>query len=486
MNIADYIKKDHEVLARTSVEFLDFVSRNPEALERSNFKAVDNYDDGAGKLQMWPTFVNQHTTRRLREAGVELMKLIRSLPRRFFNNDPQKIADYYNIPVETIYYGLAFTNEEHLKHLVGRGDYVFTADGLKCVEYNLVTGLGGWLISTWEKLYMETPIIAKFLDESGKTVTPCMKLMPALWNNLFNAGEKLLAPGIDEFNIAFVFEKPHMEGLKSRHHDPLNNKLFKQHLESRKISKGAQYLCHAGELVTREDGVYYNDIHVPVIVNYSSDALDIPLRSKKLFDDGRLLVFNGVISVVLVDKLNMVLLSENQDNDLFNPAEKELIKELIPWSRRVGDITTTYNGQKVKLLDFIRENREKLVLKPTSELGGTGVFVGPNVSPEAWKNALEQALAGTSPWMVQEYAPPLSLMYQNGDNGYGVHDSVWGLFVFGDEYVDGFLRVMPRTGHDGVVNCKQGATVSKIMEVVEEDQEESADDWNDEMQFDFS
>jgi hypothetical protein len=232
--------------------------------------------------------------------------------------------------------------------------------------------------------------------------------------------------------------------------------------------------------------MYYGDIFIPVLVSFDGFKTEIPIRSMKLFNEGRLIIINGPISRIHIDKLNIVLLSENQDSEIFNPAEQEAIREFVPWSRRVGDYSTNYNGKTVQLVEFIRSNRDKLVLKPTNELGGVGVFVGPKISQEKWEKAMEQALEGTTPWMVQEYAEPLSLVYHIGENECEVHDHVWGLFVFGDRYIDGCLRIMPREGRDGVVNVKQGATVSKIIEVKEPEPQETADDWSDEMQFDFS
>ena len=43
---------------------------------------------------------------------------------------------------------------------------------------------------------------------------------------------------------------------------------------------------------------------------------------------------------------------------------------------------------------------------------------------------------------------------------------VWGLFVFGQRFGGGFLRVLP-TGRAGVVNCALGAKFASYLDVAE-------------------
>lgn len=485
MDISSKIREDHLMLSRASADFLDFVNKNPEALKQESFPSVASYDDGKGKLQMWPTFINQKTKRHLQEAGVDLLEIIKSLPRRVFNNDPVKIAQYYSIPESLALYMLTWTNESHLKFLVGRGDYIFTATGLKCVEYNVATNLGGWWLSVWQSLYLNTPIIQRFIQEYNVKVIECLHLLKALWEHLIKAGKELLVKDIDALNVALVVGKDSrfLTG-NTNDKDPVKNSLFQELLKSYNMN-GSIKACLVTDLEVRERGVYCQETPISIVLTLNKEGFVVPVRMRKLFDERRFIMLNGPVNYILMDKLNMALMSENQNTGIFNPAERELIGEMVPWSRRVANVKTTYQGECLDLLPLIRANRERFVLKPTNEFGGEGVCVGCYVSQERWEKVLENAL-GNKPWLVQEYAEPLSLVYQADEVGYALHDSVWGLFVFGNQYVDGFLRVMPRKGKDGVVNCKQGATVTKIIEVDEEIPGEKPGSWDQDLQFDFS
>jgi uncharacterized circularly permuted ATP-grasp superfamily protein len=53
-----------------------------------------------------------------------------------------------------------------------------------------------------------------------------------------------------------------------------------------------------------------------------------------------------------------------------------------------------------ELLDFVRKNRARLVLKPNDEYGGHGVYLGPELDEHEWDDAIATAVA--SDYVVQE------------------------------------------------------------------------------------
>jgi uncharacterized circularly permuted ATP-grasp superfamily protein len=61
---------------------------------------------------------------------------------------------------------------------------------------------------------------------------------------------------------------------------------------------------------------------------------------------------------------------------------------------------TTYHGASVELVDFVRQNRARLVLKPNDDYGGHGVYFGPQLDEAAWENAITTALSAD--YVVQE------------------------------------------------------------------------------------
>ena len=107
-------------------------------------------------------------------------------------------------------------------------------------------------------------------------------------------------------------------------------------------------------------------------------------------------------------KAFFAVLTDEQNAKLFSHDEHELIRQHIPWTRVVADVSTSHCGDPIELLAFIREHRENLVLKPSDEYGGTGNAEGTTES--AWDASLGKALSavttgGDAGWIVQERIP---------------------------------------------------------------------------------
>jgi uncharacterized circularly permuted ATP-grasp superfamily protein len=157
---------------------------------------------------------------------------------------------------------------------------------------------------------------------------------------------------------------------------------------------------------------------------------------------------------ILHKKASLAVLHDERNVDLFSREELQAIHEHIPWSRVVEERKTTFDGEPVDLLQFIRDNRERLVLKPNDEYGGKGIVLGWEVSDSEWEAAIATALA--EPYIVQQRIPlPLepypSLVNGNLEFGERMVDTA--PFVAYGEYVDGSLT---RLGTAALLNVTAG------------------------------
>jgi hypothetical protein len=103
---------------------------------------------------------------------------------------------------------------------------------------------------------------------------------------------------------------------------------------------------------------------------------------------------------IMHKKASFELLTDEAFARWFTSKERAAIAHSIPWTRRMKDRRTTYRGRNVNLVDFVLENRARLVLKPNDDYGGHGLFLGPRLDEPAWDNAIATALA--SDYVVQE------------------------------------------------------------------------------------
>jgi glutathionylspermidine synthase len=103
---------------------------------------------------------------------------------------------------------------------------------------------------------------------------------------------------------------------------------------------------------------------------------------------------------IIHKKASFELLTNEAHENWFTSRERKAIASTIPWTRRMAHRRTTHNGRRIELVDFVRKNRAKLVLKPNDDYGGHGVFLGPRLRESAWDNAIATALS--SDYVVQE------------------------------------------------------------------------------------
>lgn len=94
------------------------------------------------------------------------------------------------------------------------------------------------------------------------------------------------------------------------------------------------------------------------------------------------------------------LMSDPEHAALFSPEERAAINRHVPWTRLVAPGPTRYLDERVDLLDLLRRERARFVLKPTTDFGGRGVVLGWEVDEASWDEALRVALG--SPFVVQE------------------------------------------------------------------------------------
>jgi uncharacterized circularly permuted ATP-grasp superfamily protein len=102
-------------------------------------------------------------------------------------------------------------------------------------------------------------------------------------------------------------------------------------------------------------------------------------------------------------KAFFAVLTDQRHARLFSTEEREIIREHIPWTALVEDGPVWRGGELVDLLAYVRENRDRLVLKPNDEYGGTGVTLGWETSSSDWDAALARAVKERDRgWVAQE------------------------------------------------------------------------------------
>ncbi|HEY0783842.1 MAG TPA: hypothetical protein VGE98_15390 [Thermoanaerobaculia bacterium] len=452
-------RERHAALSPAQVRFLDFVANNPECLSEASFSKVLIFDDLNPYLtQPWPLFLDSRWFEGVGRVASDLCRLIQQLPQKVFDNDPQRMAEYFGLTVENAKFTAALIAQtDCLASTVGRGDFIGSPAALQCCEFNMAGAVGGWQIGAWQERSLSEPVIRRFLAESrldGSIVVPIDVLFDHLVDDVTSHG--LAANG--ELNTVLVL---------NREMPPAWHDYFDRRYRAVLAAHGGV----AGRLVvgphdaTRavHGGIAVEGLPVQAVIDCVMGRLDNCVQMAQL--NGEVRVFNGLLSLLLSNKLNIALLSELADSDLLSASERETIRTHVPWSRRVAEEFTEHENERVYLPDLLLAARERFVLKLGESLSGAHVHIGRTTPAATWEALVEQALLERT-WLVQEYVPSPSYIFLDQEERAVPHEMVWGIFAVGERFSGGFLRSVPEVlSQGGVVNQSRGARSGAIVSV---------------------
>lgn len=460
IEITGEIKEAEARLSKINLEFLEFVQKNPACLDRSNFKLLELKDE-LFVLQPWPTFVHRENRNHFEAVSLKMWGMARSIPRRVFGNDPEEMSRFYEVPLSTIQFQMGGVDDEHLENLTGRIDFILSPSGLKCMECNFSASLGGWQVPIWESLYLNTPIIARFFKEFG-VKNDNENLISHFFEQMVRSAPGDIMQRDGQWNTVIAWRG--FEDNKSPTQTYFNT-LYKNILKQRGSNlQGRVHMCDYPHLEIADNCLFLKGEKIHHLVELYNGR--VPPEIMEVFKAGNIRLVNGPVSRVLANKLNLALMSNHDSVDVFTAEEKEFIDRYVPWTRKIMPGRTRFEGKTIEILDFIRSNRRRLVLKPGGNYGGKGVCVGIRAAEKEWEESLETAIHEKN-WVVQEYVESSPGLYQSGACGCDIHDMSWGFFMFGPRYAGLWIRVMPRQGSRGVINCHQGASVSVVFNVNE-------------------
>lgn len=132
------------------------------------------------------------------------------------------------------------------------------------------------------------------------------------------------------------------------------------------------------------------------------------------------------------------LLTDETLTAKFPIAERKAIRQHVPWTRLVAPGKTTYGSETIDLIDFILQNRPRLVLKPNDDYSDQHTFFGSEVNDSGWQRALRQATR--FPYVVQERVEPVRAVFPLSN---------WGHLEFREMQVD----VHPHAYLGKVLSC---------------------------------
>lgn len=274
-----------------------------------------------------------------------------------------------------------------------RLDTFLSKDGFAFLEYNGENPAGIGDQASLEQLFQHIPKVRRFLTDTRHYFPqPQIKLLEALDQAYRDFGGIKVQPNIGIVDWAGVSTGAEFE-------------ILKDHFESQgyptKICDPSDLDYFDGSLVS---GDFEIDIFFKrVIIHEFLERFDEKHPVFQAISDGNVCMANSFRSKIPHKKAGFAILTDERYHDLFNAEQLYAIATHIPWTRNVRQGQTTYHGEKIDLIDLIRTERHRFVLKPNDDYGGKGISFGWESSISEWDDAIESALAAH--YVVQERVP---------------------------------------------------------------------------------
>ncbi len=194
-------------------------------------------------------------------------------------------------------------------------------------------------------------------------------------------------------------------------------------------------------------------IYRRVIFDELLERLDEVQDMIKAYREHAVCMVNPLRSRIASDKALLSILTNPEYDHFFTENENKMKREHIPWTRRLADAEDFYGRKKMYLIDFLKDEKETLVLKPSAAFGGRDVTIGRETTDSDWNAVMDKALKGD--WVMQEFVniPILTVpevVNQKLDFAYKKYN--FNMFVCGGKYAGSFVRL----SSESMINVAKG------------------------------
>ncbi|HEY0169670.1 MAG TPA: hypothetical protein VGB98_01365, partial [Pyrinomonadaceae bacterium] len=150
--------------------------------------------------------------------------------------------------------------------------------------------------------------------------------------------------------------------------------LFREYFESRGHPAA---ICSPDELEFTGGRLRCGEFEIDIVYKrlLVNEYLPIMVEHPALLEAyraGAVCLVNNFRSKIIHKKALFAVLTDERHAALFTDEEREAVRRHVPWTRVVREGKTDKGGAEIDLLDYVRRNSGRLVLKPNDDYGGHG------------------------------------------------------------------------------------------------------------------
>jgi len=325
-----------------------------------------------------------------------------------------------------------------------RFDSLMEGESLKLLEFNCDAPVGAAYADQLEAALLSEELVWPFAEEHHLAAS---ERVQSILSTLLSVYEEF--GGYETPQIAIV-EWRHARTVAESEH-------MKKYFESKgyktTIADPRELQYKGGKLYHKGFRVHliYRAVAFEEILERIDEVQDL-LRAYK---DKAVCMVNPLRSRLASSKQLFSLLTTPEFERFFTENENAMKQQHLPWTRRLADAEDFYGHRKVFLIDFLKDEKDTVVLKPSgSSHGARRVYIGRETPDGDWNAAVDKALKEED-WVIQEQVsvPAMTVpevVNQKLDFAYKKFN--FNLLVAGGKYIGGFVRL----SDESVVNVATG------------------------------
>ena len=433
-----------------AADYNRLVERDPGAareqaqwLEEAFRRAGITFDGAPMRTCLRPHFVTQAEWDTLRTAGRRLMEIAVRVARRAFGGDVGALCAFLGTPEAEARWVRLDPGPPDV--LLSRLDAFLDVDGPRFIEVNSDAPAGFGYGDRMAEVFADLPLFRAFAETRRVRYAPSLPALvdAVVWTWRRSGRPATAAPVIAIADWADVKTRADQEIVCARFEAAGFDCVL---ADPRAMEVSGGRLIANGRPV---DLVYRRAVLTEIV---EREGQMQPFL--EAYRDGLAVFVNSFRCRLSEDKAFFAILTDESFASLMTAEESDLVRRVVPWTRRVAERKTRRGGQEIDLVPYVIDHQADLVLKPAHGYGGRSVLVGDETAPEAWAAAVQDGLR--EPWVVQErvHIPEevFPLLEDDGEVGLApLKVNVNPFFVHGAE-----VGAVTRASRSSVINVSAG------------------------------
>jgi hypothetical protein len=446
------------ILGNEYEKFTSFEEK-PALVDPASYNLPEIFKDYEYPVSSWPVIIEHEEAEMLEELCVRIPKLIQKIPAYYFENNMQRIADFYFNGDAVLTEFVMMAHQKQLE-ITCRLDLTLTNDGFKILEANIGSSIGGWQIQSFEHVIRKFhPALQDGVNSYDLTSKNTQQnYMMFLVDNLL----KKASSAEEEINM-FVSLGHEKDAAIHEKSEVFFNQLFQEELHRRGL-QGQAYVAGYKTLNMKQGKLYMNNSRIHGVIIMSLDREEVPLDIFRSFLLDSIYYPDHLGTTIYGDKRNLELLRTLAEQQRFSDADNELVLKSIPWTKRIlKNAKVIFKGKEHIIGQLLKKNKDNFVIKAAKGFQGKDVFIGKFSSGEEWLEAIHIA-EETGAFIAQEFCDSSSIIAPNKNNEWTAHKLIWGAFGFGKNYGGVWVRMSEEKAGTGVINSATGAVEAIVYE----------------------